>query len=166
MIKSRIFNQLVGFLKDKQPTQGSDVFLQNGINIQGVIKNFDNYGIEIVSNNQSSIISTATINTITVYGDDLIEKALKCFEGFENGELTNAEMQDHVCVPAVKLDCEVSMFFYNRIHLNGKLLNFDGNVMLILGKAIRQGKTVDQLQMVNIDNVVTSSVKAPVFKLA
>ncbi|MFS1426497.1 RNA chaperone Hfq [Vibrio splendidus] len=164
MIKSRIYDTLVEFLKAKQPTKGSDIFLQNGVNIQGVIEKFDNYGIQVLSDNQSSVVSSGIINTITVHGEELIDEALAKFEGFENGDLHNSEIHSHVCVPATTLGCEVAMFFFNRIHISGELLHFDGDVMLILGTVYRNDVKVRQLQMVNIDNLVTCSVKAPAFK--
>ena len=161
MIKSSIYNKIVKFLHEQQSSEGIEIYLQNGIRMTGQIAGFDEYAIELIENNQSSIVNTDAINTIVISNLSKIEGVLRIMEPFESKPLNNQRIQKEVCEAADKTNCEVEMFFLNRINLSGQLLRYDGDIMMVFSKVNRSGEWVSMLQLVNIDNLVSSTLKAP-----
>ncbi|MFS1428595.1 RNA chaperone Hfq [Vibrio splendidus] len=161
MIKSEIYNKIATFLCEKGVDHNIEVFLQNGIRMSGAVASHDEYALELVHNNQSSIINTDVINTIVVTDTKAIEEFIRNMESFKSKPVSNNRIQENVCLMADKTQCEVEMFFLNRINLSGHLLRYDRDIMMIFSKVNRQGKWVSMLQFVNIDNIVSCTLKVP-----
>ncbi|MGI2918733.1 RNA chaperone Hfq [Vibrio parahaemolyticus] len=168
MIKSEIYKITLDTLIKEAKNLNSDsfnIFLQNGIKIDGEIEQYDECAVQVKREEQSSIVNSDTINTITVNDQSLIEKLLTKLNEVENEDLFNEKFNTELCEPAIQSEMDIEMFFLNRISISGRLLRYGGDVLVIFSK-IRDRKTneiVPQLQIVVTDNVVSGSIKTEIF---